>query len=182
MIDPELEAITKCTELLKELDEESKVRVIQYLVSRYKLGENSVKHIQTVSNDEVRSPKAANSFATEHIETLSANDLPTLRDVVAKDLPNTEVEWVLIYCYYAAIENDGFYKREDIINNYKISNRWTEQLRKNLSSNITQLIKKDYIKSTNNTDFIMKEEGNIVAGKILEGTNVGKPRKNRQKK
>ena len=37
MDDPELDAMSKCTEVLKDLDNEAKVRILEYLVKRFKL-------------------------------------------------------------------------------------------------------------------------------------------------
>jgi hypothetical protein len=41
MFDKEIEAIAKCTELVKELDEEAKFRVIKYLIERFGTGLHS---------------------------------------------------------------------------------------------------------------------------------------------
>lgn len=180
MIDPELEAIHKSTELLKDLDEESRIRVIQYLVSRFKIGSNLGLNNKPTTETSTRllPQKGKPTFENqaEDIETVE-HDLPALKDIVAKDLPKTEFEWLLIYSLYASIQSDGFFTRDDMIEKYKESNRWTPQNRKNLSGNIKAVIRKDWIKSTNETQFIVKEEGKQYAYKILSGNSIGKTRK-----
>ena len=102
---------------------------------------------------------------------------PAIKDVVAKDLPKSEPEWLLIYCYYASEFGEKEFKREDIINQYQQSRRWSNQKVKNLSYNLTSVIKRDWIKSINDTDFIILNDGRKYAEEILSGNSVKRPRK-----
>lgn len=185
MIDPELEAIFKCTELLKELDDEAKIRVLQYLINRYKLtpGHQTSFHPngstapsptgQLPVGRTIDTPAAKATFSGSH---------PAIKDIVAKDLPKSEPEWVLIYCYYASDFGEHMFTREDIIAIYEESKRWTLVRNKNLSANIAAAVKKDWIKSINTSDFTILEEGRQYAEDILSGNSVTKPRKSSGKK
>ena len=46
MFDKEIEAIAKCTEVVKELDDDAKVRVVKYLIERFGIGTNPIVYAQ----------------------------------------------------------------------------------------------------------------------------------------
>lgn len=184
MIDPELEAIVKSTELLKDLSDESRIRVLQYLISRYNLkgAENpsvptsETSHpIPALLNEDPEETAPRKKNAAHH------GEYPALKDVVTKDLPKSEVEWVLVYCFYASDYGSKEFTREDVSNNYKTTKRWIEQTRRNLSANIGAVVKRDWIKSLNDTEFIMKDTGTTYAKEVVAGNSTAKERKPRKK-
>jgi hypothetical protein len=185
MIDPELEAIQKCTELLKDLDDEGKIRVIQYLINRYKLTPNHQSSFQpnayVPTNSSGQLP--ANSSVYPEVEKATVDStLPALREIVKKDLPKSEPEWILIYCYYASGFGENEFTRENIVSFYEQSKRWSLQKNRNLTKNINAAVKKDWIKSINEQDFIMLEVGKQYANEILNGNSILKPRRSTDRK
>ena len=64
----------------------------------------------------------------------SSGGFPSLREIVIKQLPKSEVEWVLVYAFYVVQEKESFSK-QDVKEIYKKSDRWSNNNRKNFSSN-----------------------------------------------
>lgn len=184
MIDPELEAIVKSTELLKDLSDESRIRVLQYLISRYNL--KGAENPSQPSGEASRPPAALltggqEETASQKTSTTHHGDYPALKDVVTKDLPKSEVEWVLVYCFYASGHGTKEFTRDDLSNLYKSTRRWTELTRRNLSGNLAAVVKRNWIKSLNDTEFIMKDSGTTYAKEVVAGNSPGKARKPRKK-
>jgi len=183
MFDKEIEAIAKCTELVKELDEDAKFRVIKYLIERFGIG-NPPSHVQ--NNGNAKNAQLLNRNP-DHFEDIADakqeedNDYPSLKDLVVKNYPKTEPEWVLCYAFFASKFGTDTFKREDIIEKYKENNRSSPSTAANLGNNINSCIKKDWIKSQNN-NFIVKPDGITYAKEILKGNSISKEVKNVRKK
>jgi hypothetical protein len=64
-------------------------------------------------------------------------DYPSIRDVVTKYLPKSEVEWILIYCFYCSAYGTNDFTRDHLINMYEESKRKTTNNLKNYAVNIT---------------------------------------------
>jgi hypothetical protein len=180
MVDPELVAISKCTELLKELDDEAKIRVLQYLVNRYKLSpthqtlQQTINVPQTVLHNQLPPPIKINEVQTAN--SIFNGTHPSLRDVVTKRLPKYETEWVLIYCYYASELGAKDFDREGIIAQYQLSKRWDLKTNKGLTNCISAAIKKDWIQSLSEGEFVMVDAGITYANEILNGNSQGRVR------
>lgn len=177
MPDKEIQAIEKCTEYINLLDDEAKIRVIQYLVSRFNLTPNSNQSLRTQSHSIPISHQISTTDMSEVIDAALNFDYPIIHDVVRKDLPKTEVEWVLIYCLYASNFGEISFTRDDILSIYETSKRKSETRTKNLSHNLSGVIKKDWIKSLNDSEFIILEEGINYSQEILKGNSTTKQRK-----
>ncbi|OCX54221.1 hypothetical protein BEL04_08150 [Mucilaginibacter sp. PPCGB 2223] len=186
MFDKEIEAIAKCTELVKELDEDAKFRVIKYLIERFGIGTTTNPAQTNNGSKPVNNPKLLNGNS-DNFEDISDtqqeddNDYPSLKDLVVKNYPKTEPEWVLCYAFFASKFGTDTFKREDIIEKYKENNRSSTSTTANLANNINSCIKKDWIKSQNNT-FIIKPEGIAYAKEILKGNSTSKEVKAVKKK
>lgn len=72
---------------------------------------------------------------SEQIRTGSIK-LPNIKDIVMKDLPKTETEWLLIYALYASEEGTSAFTAETLRQLYHDSNRFTETRNKNFSTNL----------------------------------------------
>ncbi len=181
MIDPELEAIFKCTEVLKDLDNESKVRVIQYLLSRFKLATGSGTHSATNDNNSSQNNNPTlleqNRNSTDSPVKTTTPSYPVIKDIVTKDLPKSEIEWILVYAFYAAEYAENSFTREDIIAYYEKSNRKSQQRIGNLTLNINSAVKKDWIKAINDNDYIVCDEGKKHMMEVLNGNSATKQRK-----
>lgn len=185
MIDPELEAIQKCTELLKELDDEAKIRVLQYLVNRYKLTATHQTYFNPTSGADNGHTNKSDEQPQQNRVAMMLNEpakqtvgkYPTLRDIVAKDLPKSEPEWVLLYCFYASNFGENDFSKGDIVSNYEQSKRISVQKKRNLTLNVNSALRQDWIKSINDTQYIMLDAGKQYASDIINGKSATKPRK-----
>ena len=179
MFDKEIEAIAKCTELIKELDDDSKIRVIKYLIERFGIG---MQNSSSFQNHNSQKPLISNTdnfdeeMNTPHVDVLNS-DYPSLRDLVIKDYPKNEVEWVLVYGFYSSDFGNNTFTRGDILSKYDETNRKTETRRKNMSQSISTGVKKDWYKSLNDNEYILLEEGKKYCREILSGNSTGHTRK-----
>jgi hypothetical protein len=115
---------------------------------------------------------------TDNSSTVSINDLPTLDEVKLRDLAKSETEWVLVYAYFASEKGTKVFTRENITQLYKETKRYTLSNSKNLSKNIKNITKVQYIKPTNQQDFILLTKGIEKIMDILKGNS----KENKKKK
>ena len=185
MFDKEIEAIAKCTELIKDLDDDAKVRVMKYLIERFGIGFQK-NTTSPNSNETTETPKQISDTKINDDDAIDVeseeDDYPTLKDLMIKDYPKTESEWVLCYSYYSSNFGSDTFKREDIIEKYKENNRFSASAKANLGNNINACVKKDWIKSVNDTDFVMKDEGTTYAKEVMKGNSIAKERKPSKRK
>lgn len=188
MFDKEIEAIAKCTELIKDLEKDSKFRVIKYLIERFGIGMEYSNQNQPAStnaeNKLITAQPSENGEDVEYTEEIQedVNDYPTLKDLLIKNYPKTETEWILCYSFYSSKFGSDTFTKEDILEKYKDNNRYSKSNGANLSNNLKTCVKKDWIKSVNDVDFIMKEEGKNYANKIISGNSEGVERKTVKRK
>lgn len=180
MFDKEIEAIAKCTELVKELDDDAKVRVVKYLIERFGIGSNPIVYTQqgngSSNNYQTANPQLIATTSEEFTEFTEGQneEYPTLKDLLIKNYPKTEIEWILCYAFYSSKLGTDTFKKEDIIEKYKENNRYSTSTGANLSNNINRCIAKDWFKSINNSDFVMKTEGITYAKEVLKGRSISK--------
>lgn len=182
MFDKEIEAIAKCTELIKDLDDDAKMRVIKYLIERFGIGTNPVSY--TVIQPNHQAAKAhitEGNHQTTHIVDAETVDYPTLKQLVIKNYPKNEPEWILCYAFFASKYGNETFKKEDIVEGYKECNRYTNSNKMNLSNNFNACIKKDWIKDINKDEFILKPEGVTYAKEVLSGNSTSKEVKRAKK-
>jgi hypothetical protein len=176
MFDKEIEAIAKCTELIKDLDENSKIRVIKYLIERFGIGTSPMQTNHIASNKRISQSSFNNDEAEHHeyMEETQHEDYPTLKQLLIKNYPKNETEWILCYAFFASEYGEDTFRKEDITVRYKENGRYTASTNANLSNNINSCIKKDWIKDVNKDEFILKQEGIDYAKEILKGNSTAK--------
>lgn len=173
MFDKEIEAIAKCTELIKDLDEDAKMRVIKYLIERFSIGNNPINNMGNTSQQIPKGQFLNTSQETNFLDAETV-DYPTLKQLVIKNYPKNEAEWILCYAFLASKYGTETFKKDDVIEGYKESNRYTENNSKNLSNTFNSCIKKDWIKDFNKDEFILKSEGISYAKEVLNGNSISK--------
>jgi len=182
MFDKEIEAIAKCTELIKDLDEDAKMRVIKYLIERFGIGTNPVSYTVMQPNHQPAKAQIADSnHQTTHIVDAETVDYPTLKQLVIKNYPKNETEWILCYAFFASKYGNETFKKVDIVDGYKECNKYTNSAKTNLSNNFNGCIKKDWIKDVNKEEFILKPEGVEYAKEVLKGNSTSKEIKRAKK-
>ena len=104
---------------------------------------------------------------------------PDITNVVRKNLPGAEWEWVLVYAFYATNFGQKDITREEITKYYVNTKRDAKQNINNLTQNLNSINKKGYINFLNEADFQMLDNGIEEAIKIISrtsssNTNTGK--------
>lgn len=183
MFDKEIEAIAKCTELIKELDDDSKVRVLKYLIERFGIGMPKYQQTSNLVTNRIQGASDLNQEDISETTYVDSDemDYPSLRDLVIKDYPKNESEWVLVYAFYSSKYGEDSFTRDDLLSEYDKSNRRTATRIKNLSQSISTGVKKDWIKSLNTKEYIFLDAGREYCKEILKGNSSGSTRKRTKK-
>lgn len=94
-------------------------------------------------------------------------DFPVMKDIVIRDLPKTEREWILIFALYSSDYGTKVFTRDNIVSKYDESNRKTNSRIANVSNNIKSMVKAGQIKFINDDDMLLTENGKQIAIEIL---------------
>lgn len=95
------------------------------------------------------------------------DDYPVMKDIVIRDLPKTEREWILIYALYTSDFGKNVITRDDLMNKYGESNRKTDSRLANLSNNIKNMVKAGQLKFINDNEMLLTLTGQEIAKGIL---------------
>lgn len=117
MIDPEIEAISKCHELFLSLKDDSKVRVIQWLISKFQLNTSHAIHSKqeqqrtSVSDDVpikvLPNGNGKNGDSTDrNSDVKGIGDFDSVAEFFAATTPNTDWEKGLVVATYLQIKNE----------------------------------------------------------------------------
>ncbi|HEV7378953.1 MAG TPA: hypothetical protein VGN64_04120 [Dyadobacter sp.] len=177
MFDKEIEAIAKCTDLIKDLDGEAKMRVIKYLIERFGIGANSVNNSYPTtvpSKQQLGEGQFTVTPSSNQIQDIESEEYPSLKQLVVKNYPKNEAEWVLCYSFLSSKFGSERFSKESLIEGYKETNRYSETNRKNVTNSINSCIKRDWIKDVNKDDYILKPEGIAYAKEVLKGNSSSK--------
>lgn len=176
MFDKEIEAIAKCTELIKDLDDISKIRVIKYLIERFGIGSNPINTSSFNPNNQLTQQSQNVDFVqSSYVSSeIVQEDYPSLKQLLIKNYPKNETEWILCYAFYASQYGEDTFKKDDILEKYKENNRLSTSTSANLSNNINACMKKDWIKDINKDEFILKPEGLEYVKLVLKGNSSAK--------
>jgi len=179
-MDKEIKVISDCIELLSQLSSEERVRALDYIIRRF--GDGSLN--QNLTNQNVTSNQVATTqfrptqtASNGSAATPTKPEYPTLNDLLIKNYPKSEAEWILVFSYYASNYGSAKFTKEDIKAKYNKIERLTPNNSKNFATNLKNCIKKDWIKSVNETEFIMIENGNSHAMEVISGKSTTKERK-----
>jgi len=107
--------------------------------------------------------------------TTETDEIPVLKEVVKRDLPQTEPDWILIYAFYITEYGESTFTEDQIKEQYEQTGRKNLSRMKNLKTNVTSLLNKGYIKVHNDLEYRVKETGLARVQEIFQGkSNVGK--------
>ena len=178
--DLEIEAITKCAKALSRLDNESKTRVIRYLLDKY--GFINQSYEPTVpTNQFIGTEKQLLPTNTINAEPSSIN-IPSLYDLMTKQFTKNETEILLMILYYKSNNGTTPIERSSIMDAYREEGIYTEGRNKNLSKNIDNLIQQSYISAITKTKFIITSAGIEQIQLIATGKSEARLRKPRNTK
>ena len=125
--------------------------------------------------------RKTNYLETAEVEDVVDEEYPVLKEVVKRDLPSTEVNWVLIYCFYASQFGKNPFTVKDISSLYVETGRKTKNRSVKMSNNLTSLLNKGFIKVHNDDEYLLKLSGVEFAKKILSGNAPTKSAKGASK-
>lgn len=100
--------------------------------------------------------------------------IPSLKEIAMKDLPKTESDWLLIFCYYASNFGKNTFTKDNIKTLYEQTNRKNDSRMANLSNNIKYIVSKDYLGIYNDDNFLIKEAGINYVNEIIKGNSTSK--------
>lgn len=110
------------------------------------------------------------SQQTEDAIVLPNGRHPDITNVVRKNLPSKEWEWVLVYAFYGSEYGQKDITRDVIKNLYSSTKRDAKQNLNNLTLNINAIHEKGYINFLNEQDFQLLETGVEEAISIINRT------------
>ncbi len=116
---------------------------------------------------------------------IKLKDFPSLGDIVLKDLPKSEPEWIVMYSNFASNGATKTFSRDDLLSLYTTSGRLTTSRRNNLSNSIKQAVTKNWISQTGEETFTLLPTGIEKAKEIVTRTKAPKkkaPKKGKKKK
>lgn len=132
----------------------------------------NVQPLQTITPAQEVKTKQLTDFSGA--SSTDFDEIPELKEVVLRDLPKSEPDWILIYaCYKTSFGKESF-SDQDIKDQYDKTERNNKSRMANLSKNIKSLLNKKYIKVHNDTHYLVKPEGLEYAIQILSGNSVSK--------
>lgn len=120
------------------------------------------------------SPTTKRIAATEEAATIILGEYPVLKEIVKKDLPKTESDWILIYGFYSSAFGENPFSEKDIRSQYDATGRKQASRLNNITNNVKTLLNKGYFKMHNDTEYILKETGIEYAKQILQGNSTSK--------
>jgi hypothetical protein len=126
------------------------------------------RYLNSNFKNQLDETKKINTFLRELVPE---NDLkgkyPSMQNIIIKQIPKTEFDWVLIYGFYKSNYGKKTFSKKDINDFYEESKRKTKQRIKNIAYNLNSLVKKDFIKALNDTEFVITETGIKKSEEIL---------------
>lgn len=128
----------------------------------------SEQNVLMNSNDsqELSNVKQLQSAETIDYEDATQN-IPSLKDVIMKQLPSSESEWIMVYAFYSTNHGNKTFTSKDILTMYESTNRNTQSRKANISNNIKALFGKGYFSALNNDDYILTDDGKHQANEII---------------
>lgn len=192
--DYEIDAIDKCSRALSKLDDRTKIRVIRFLLDKFGLIAQTEQVVKPEKNDTVSQnihyqqnnlvlvePEKLPGITSASHAFIDGNVI-AIKDVLIKGLTKTEPELILIISLYNSSFGKHTFSRQSILDSYRDNGVMTELRRKNLSGNLSSLIKKSYLSTITEEELAITPEGIEHAKNVLSGNSTTKKRKPRVKK
>lgn len=185
--DPELMAITTCTELLESLTVEQRLRVMAMLGSRFgSQQENSGMRMKTVvpqeKHDNLRLSNGADEIESplNYSVATDSEDYPTFYSVYSNEVTQSESEVLLVMAFYVSNFGANNFTKEDLLQYYKEQEIYTESRRANSSNNINTLIRSKYLEAVAKGNYRITKSGKQKAIEIIGREECPKPSSSRQ--
>ena len=184
----ELKAFNHCADALNNLENKSIMKVFQMLSIHFEIvNEVAVSFPEKNSfNSELKSLDFGTSEKDVYNNSINTemnnSDYPSLKEILLKDFPKNEAEWVLCYSYYASNFGEDSFTIDQLKEKYRENNRYSTSNQKNFSTNLGKCIKNDWLKHISGDEYFVKDEGKKYVNQILEGNSTTTERRRGVKK
>lgn len=172
--DPELMAITTCTELLEALTIEQRLRVMAMLGSRFGSQQESSgvrmrPVVPTEKQDNLRLSSGSDESESpkNYIVTTDSEDYPTFYSVYNNEVTQSESEVLLVMAFYISNFGTNNFTKEDLLQYYKEQEIYTESRRANSSNNVNSLVKAKYLEAVAKGNYRITKSGKQKAQEIM---------------
>lgn len=102
-------------------------------------------------------------------ERTEAGSYPHINDLITKNTIDTESDWLLIHSFYSSEYGLNSFTKEDVKTHYELSKRANKNRFSNFSKNMKIVIRKSYIKSLNDNEFLISDIGKSYINQLLAG-------------
>ena len=107
------------------------------------------------------------------ITSENTSELPNINEIVIKDIPQTECEWIIIYALYCSENVTKTFTMEDIRQMYRNTNRYTDSRNKNFATNFKKCVNDNYFSCINDKDFMAGKYNFYGAkGSVINNGNI----------
>jgi len=136
-----------------------------------------------LNSEESQQPNKVRQIQTaETVDFEDANqNIPSIKDVIMKQLPSSESEWIMVYAFYCTNHGSKTFTSKDILSMYESTKRNTPSRKANISNNIKSLFGKGYFSALNDDDYILTDDGKHQANEIITRTHSTPLKQNRPK-
>lgn len=186
--DLEYLAIGKCSKALSVLDNESRIRVIRYMLDKFGLIEQNsfipkqAAHTKTAYHHDKLAIEDRQQEVVNPPSNNFVKDKPSIKDILIKNYAKTEPDLALVIAYYESNFGNDSFERHRFVEVYKENNLMNDQRRKNLTSVIRGLIRKSYIKTITDNTFSVLTEGIKQAEAVIAGNSTSVSKNKGKKK
>jgi hypothetical protein len=185
--DPELMAITTCTELLESLTVEQRLRVMAMLGSRFgSQQENSEMRtrpvVSTVKHDNLRLSNGSDEIESSQNCSVATDseDYPTFYSVYSNEVTQSESEVLLVMAFYVSNFGANNFTKEDLLQYYKDQEIYTESRRANSSNNVNSLVRSKCLEAVAKGNYRITKNGKQKAIEIIGREECPKPSSSKQ--
>lgn len=129
--------------------------------------------LNNVDNTEARGNAYENTIVNNHDNdtkiTTTTSEYPTLKAIAMKNLPNSEKEWVVVYSFYASDFGNETFTRQNLIEKYTESNRYSKDRARDLNTYIKRAVQANFINPLEN-EYSILAQGVEKAKEIISRT------------
>jgi hypothetical protein len=172
----EFEALAKCSKALSKLDDDTKKRVIHYLLIKYNLINIGDTFVTSPSSVPVGQPiqLTCKTDITERSldESEVIDTIPSVYELVTKQYAKSEKDILLLILYKMSNGNQIPINRSEVVEAYRNNNVYSDTRRKNVTANINALIKRSYITAPNSSSYALTPAGIEQVKAIAEGRST----------
>lgn len=173
----EFDALAKCSKALSKLDNDTKRRVIQYLLMKYNLVHpdepfisSSPAHPIVSSPSQIPDSQLSPLSSSGNVQEAIA--VPSIIELVKKQYTKGEGDILLMVLYKMSVqENNNLIKRSEIVSGYRNENLYTDGRRKNITSYLNGLVKKSYVSFPTTETILITDAGISQVQAIVAGSS-----------